>query len=385
MRTLIWKTVVSLILLLALVLADQRLRFSRWPSWKLADTLVSLEGRWRPPPPAIRDIVLVGIDSETVLQMKERWPYSRATYASVIRRLKQAGARVIGVDFSFFGESVASAEDARLRRAILKGQPVVLGAALAEDGNVAFSTLPGLPVESLSGLVNKVRDPDGVTRRALTYLMGTAQPADAQRWVFSWELKLLEAGRRVALASLEDHGQWLALNGPDGRWVIPVDPVTKTFPIRFRAHSRDFQRVSFHEVLTGAFDPALVRDKIVLIGLLSEIFQDIHRTPIGWLPGVTLNANVFLALYSQDFLRSVSPLIELAVLGLGVWLATLLVCGLAMRPALLGLAMLLAGFFAASSLLLWWGYTWNYALLPIGVVTIPAAARALIRRGSGNA
>ena len=252
---------------------------------------------------------------------------------------------------------------------------MILGATLNEDGGITFSTVSGVAAGERSGIVNKLQDPDGVTRRALTYLV-SGNPASPQSRFFSWELKLLEAVKQLPLLALEDRGREVVLRRPGQPWRIPVDPVTKAFLIRYRAHTVDFQRLSFHEVLAGDFDPRLVADKIVLIGFLSELFQDIHRTPIGWLPGVTLNANAFLTLYTQDFLRPLPEGIEAAAAALWMTLGILVTFGVRRRAlAALGLGLLVAAFFAASALLYPLGYTWNYVRLPAGLLVVPGLLR----------
>lgn len=308
--------------------------------------------------------MLVAIDSETISEMKERWPYSRATFAKVLTHLKEAGARAIGLDFSFFGDSRAE-EDRELAHLLTNEKKIILPATLKEGGGIRFSTFPGLQTSDSSGILNKLQDPDGVTRRTLTYLVNT-NPKISQQRFFSWEMKLWEAGGKVNLAQLEEGGKELTFGG--SHWRIPVDPVTKTFPIRFRAQSRDFERLSFSKVLTKEFDPKLVQDKIVLIGFLTVLLQDLHLTPIGWLPGLTLNANSLLTLYANDFLKPVPRWIEKIVTAMGIFLTALFASFLKVPKATLWAALVIVVFFLASYFLFYLNYTWNYALFPFGVL-----------------
>lgn len=374
------EALVPLGLAIVLLCADQFLHSSHLPSWMLYDALCALDERLRDPPSAIQDVVLVGIDSDTVEKMTERWPYSRATFARVIESLQQARARAIGFDFTFFGDSTPE-EDAALRRALQRSGRVVLGASLTDDGRLQLSTLSDLPAMPLSGLVNKLQDADGVTRSALTYLV-SGRPDGSKLRVFSWELELLEAAGDTELDALEDRGSALRLTIPAARerWDVPVDPVTKAFPIRFRAHTSDFPRLSFYDVFTGRFDPAMVADRVVLIGFLSELFQDLHRTPIGWLPGVTLNANTLLTLLARDVPRRVPRALERGAFALGITLTSLLVSQGTRLGALLWMAVSIASFLALSYGLLVCGYLWNYALFPLGAVTIASGTRWLTGR-----
>lgn len=358
----------SLGLLALLWVGDHFLRFSELPSRKVYDVFSSVYERLTPPPAAIKEIVLVGIDSETVAQMKERWPYSRSTFAQVINHLKQAGARAIGLDFSFFGDSAAPEDDTQLLNLIKEGNRVILGATLRGDKGIQFPTLSGLERPTFSGIVNKLRDPDGITRRALTYLVSSNSRRDTSPIrFFSWEMKILEAAGRINLARIQDRGDSLLFRDPAGERKIPVDPVTKTFLIRFRAHSNDIERLSFFQVFTGEFDPHEVRDKIVLLGFLTTMLQDLHRSPIGWIPGVTLNANAFLTLYANDFLRPLPRFVEKIFTALGVFLTTSLVSKTKGKRLWVLPALELLFFFGLSYLLFSLGYVWNYVLFPLGV------------------
>lgn len=372
-RALLIKLAASLILLIGLCVADDFSHWSRALSWMINDRLATLAQHFIPPPPAIRDIVLVGIDSKTVTDMKEHWPYSRATFARVLTRLSLAGARAIAMDFTFFGDTTLE-EDAALRRALEGRTPVVLGASLDEAGGIVFSTVSGFPTAAHAGMVNKLQDPDGVTRRALTYLVSTT-PAMSQTPVFSWELRLLEAVEGFPLKSLDDRGRLLVFAASERRWEVPVEASTKTFLIRFRAHSGQFARVSFHDVFTGQFDPRLIEDKIVLIGFLSELFQDIHRTPIGWLPGVTLNANAFLTLYAHDFLTPVPALVEGLLLAFGVLGLVFLTTRLPIAHAALCLALAVFLLLGGSYALFLGGYLWNIGRSLLSFILVPSLMR----------
>ncbi|MBI2173580.1 MAG: CHASE2 domain-containing protein, partial [Candidatus Omnitrophica bacterium] len=175
-----------------------------------------------------------------------------------------------------------------------------------------------------SGLINKLQDNDGITRSGLTYLIST-NPENPLRF-FSWELRLLEMAGGIQLDTLQDEGNRLIAQGSTGLLRIPVDPATKTFWIRFQAHTNDFDRVSFVDVFHNTFDSNLIRGRIVLIGFLTEMFQDLHRTPIGWLPGLTLNANAFLTLWKHQFLKPLPQWVEWILFALAMALAAGLLC-----------------------------------------------------------
>ncbi len=329
---------------------------------KIYDRLLRLEYRLSGPPPT-GDILLVLIDNDTLKNIPERWPYSRRTIAEVIERLKGAGAKTIGFDFIFYGRSTPG-EDDRLKKALEAGpHPIVLGATLDDEGNQEASNLPEIRNGVLSGLVTKIQDSDGVIRKNITYLVSGQ---NARRGALSWEMQILRSVGGVDVSSLSskgDHVFFKTLKGEERD--VPVDPDTQSFLIHYRAHSEDFKRLSFYRVWKGDFDPGRVKGKIVLVGLMSLKFQDVHRTPIGWLPGITLNANALLTLTSRDFLRKVPAALE-GLFNMGLVTAAAFFSIFLTRGKSKALVIfLISAFVALSYLLLKGAYVWNYAYFPV--------------------
>ena len=129
--------------------------------------------------------------------------------------------------------------------------------------------------------------------------------------------------------------------------------------------------------MSGDFKPEAVKGKIVLIGLGSSIFQDLHNTPIGWLPGITLNANAFLTLYRRDFLHKVPRPIELIVLVLGVILSAILVSIFNLQKPFIFIGLVISLFAVLSYFLLVHGYIWNYSFFPIAMLLCPVLAKKI--------
>ncbi len=309
------------------------------------------------------DVLLVTIGDRTLKHIPERWPFPRAVFAKAVSNLKKAGAKVIAIDFIFQGRS--DPEDDRILKEALAGNPpVVLGATLDEESGSGVA-LSEVHQDALWGLATKLRDRDGVIRKSLTYLVAAREDA---KGVLSWELQVLRCATKIDVPSLTAEEGQVSFNVPDGeRLRIPVDTHTSSFWIRYRAHSADFSQLPFYQAWKGDFDADLVKDKVVLIGLFSERFHDVDRTPIGWMPGLTLNANAFLTLYRRDFIKDVPwPYVlsvNFALVSLFAWIASF--CR-TRRLVGLGAASILL-FLAASYGLLTQGYLWDYALFPVGM------------------
>ncbi|MDD5085077.1 MAG: CHASE2 domain-containing protein, partial [Candidatus Omnitrophica bacterium] len=300
--------------------------------------------------------------------------YPRSFFAKVIENLKQAGARVIAFDFVFLGKSTPE-DDTLLKRAFESEGKSVLAATINEEGSIEFSTNTGLSNGAPSGIITKFQDPDGVTRKNLTYLVSDKE---ATRGFFSWEMRILKEVKEIDLSSFETKNSTISFKAKDGeKWIVPVSKNTKSFLIHFRAHTLDFRRLSFSKALDGDFDPAIVKDKIVLVGFSSSVFGDLHNTPIGWLPGLTLNANAFLTLYAHDFLRNSPKYLCRIALVLGIILSSVIVTIMRPKIAILLIVAEVAAFFAASYIFFAMGYVYNYSIFPIAVFLCPLISKKI--------
>jgi len=196
-----------------------------------------------------------------------------------------------------------------------------------------------------------------------------------------WEMQILKAAKGIDITSIEDKGNAVTFQNKNSeKWIVPVDPVSKSFLIHFRTHTQDFQNISFYHALKGDFDPRLVKNKIVLIGVLPVLFQDIQNTSFGFLPGVILNANALLALYTHDFLKEVPKLIAMMVLIIGVTLASIFLLLLSAPKAAMIILLEICLFFVLSYTLLVSGYIWNYIAFPCAVIISPWLAERLLNR-----
>jgi CHASE2 domain-containing sensor protein len=365
---------ISLILAVTLIIISYYTPVIDFIHWKLYDILVKIEYGLRRPPPAIKDIVLVTIDNETLKNMQERWPYPRADFAEAIECLRRAGARVIAFDFVFLGRSTPY-DDELLKTALEGDNKVILATSIDEKGSLDLSPVSSLTHKITSGIITKVQDQDGITRKNLTYLVSTKEP---NKGFLSWEMQILKTAKSVDLLSLVNEGPVISFrNDNREKWLVPVDPLTKTFLIHFRGHSLNFKLIPFYKLLAPEFDPAAVKDKIVLIGLFSSLFGDLHNTPLGWLPGITLNANALLTLYAHDFLKTAPRPIEIFISLLGVILSTFFILTLGRKQSLLLVTATILLFFALSYILLIFGCVWNYSLFPALVSICPLLSKKI--------
>ncbi|MBM3246165.1 MAG: CHASE2 domain-containing protein [Candidatus Omnitrophica bacterium] len=372
--------ILTLILAGLLFLGLRQFRLDEAIHWKIYENLLKLELVLRPPPEKIKDILLVTIDNPTLNHAKNRWPFPRSEFARVIDNLRNAKAKVIAFDFVFAGKSTPQ-DDACLKSALQKAK-VVMASAIDNDGIVEVFTLPDLTSHIPSGFTTKLQDRDGLIRRNLTYLVNEKHPSSG---LLSWEMQILKSAEDIDIHTLKTVNSAVYFQSRRGRrWKIPVDRKTNSFLIHFRGHTKDFNRISFYRILNNDFDAAKVKDKIVLIGPASTLLGDLHSTPIGWLPGLTLNANAFLNLYTQDFIRPLPAAWQYFVLILGLALSGFALSRLGPFRSALFIVAEISAFLLLSYLLITCDYTWNYSLFPVLTLFSALWARRIYKLIGGH-
>ncbi len=369
-------TITSLLLTITALSLSDFLPFIKSMDRAFYGALLNAEYILRRPPRAINDILLVTIDNETLERMPHKWPYPRSDFVTVIKNLKKSDPWVIAFDFAFYGKS-NDPENVMLENA-LKSDPQIVGAiAINERGELDFSNNLAAK-ETTTGIITKLQDSDEIMRRCLTYLI-SGDKNDPGRAFLSWEMQMLKAAKGIDIESFDSEGSTLKFRSQSGKeWVIPVDSDTKSFLIRFRARTRDFQRISFYRVLKGDFDPWMVRNKIIIIGVASALLQDLQRTSIGWVPGITLNANAFLTLYTGIFLKNAPKYLEYLILVIGVMLAAFFMTALSFWRTAAFILIEIAAFFILSYILLLHGYIWNYALFVLLISALPLVSKKIV-------
>jgi adenylate cyclase len=212
------------------------------------DARYSIRGAQRPP----SNIVLVQIDNATLQQLKHtEFPFPRRYDASVIDRLRRAGAVAIALDIEFTQQTDVRDDDAlieALERA--HGKTVLAASQIGRGGRTGvlgggslLRELQARPAEDRLML-----DSDGVVRRF-------ARSVDDLN---SLPVVTVEVARgRSVPASLFGGG---------------------TLPIDFVGRSESFKSISYAKVLKGEYPPNLFAGKIVFVGASAPILDDIHAT-----------------------------------------------------------------------------------------------------------
>jgi adenylate cyclase len=234
--------------------------------------------------PPSEPIVVVDFDEVSVKEL-QAFPIPRRLLADVVEKIHAGGPSVVGLDV-LLDEQREANDDARL------------AALLAQAGNVVLvenfgseRLLPSEPVSAFAaparavGFANIPVDEDGIIRRM--YLLRRQE--DYQGISFPVAL----AG---AYLNPSDRGGWLKPSRPGsaspgsillGELEVPLDDEGPYSALIGYWSPEPARVVTVTELLSPAFDPAIFRDKIVLVGQSSEIAKDLYATPVFpfWKPG----------------------------------------------------------------------------------------------------
>lgn len=255
-------------------------------------------------------VSIVAIDDASLTQVG-RWPWPRTVHAEIVRKLKAAGAEVIGYDVTF-SEPSDQKDDAELAAALKEAGNVVLPLELSMkvgknwmlyDPQAVLQPIPvlGAAAES-TGHVNAPADTDNVFRRIPLSVRGS----DAS-YIPSFESEILRLAGRDGLlkeAPLDGVGRMrLNFAGP------PNDP-------------QGFRTISAVNVLRDTVDLAPLKGGIVLVGATASNLHDSMLVPTSRnvpMSGVEVHANILDTLLGRRWLRDVPGYVTalyLFVLGL---------------------------------------------------------------------
>jgi adenylate cyclase len=265
----------------------------------------------KPPSP---NIVIAGID-DTTLETYGRWSeWPRSLHAQAIDKLSQAGAKVIGFDVIFADKSP---DDEMLAVAMTNADNVVLAAVGTQpisqaEPEITYDNFV-LPIASLEevasdiGHANVVPDRDGTVRQ----LPLIVKSSSGQTYP-SFTLAVLHRLFSMPLPQeyqLQNGAVYLLARD------IPVD-TSYQLRINFAAENGNRPYISYGNVISGDFDPSLVKNKIVLIGMTATGEPDTWAIPTSAskIPGIFIHAAVMDTILTQRFLIDLSTTTTLMIM-----------------------------------------------------------------------
>ena len=296
-------------------------------------------------------VIIVEISEDSFKSLPEKFPWPRSYYARLVRNLRAAGARAVGIDLILSGPDPVPQNDQLFRDALRETGVAVL-AGKREQDNDLYSTTSSkedfgnifFPADSALGLVNIRTDADGVYRFYNPYYLVDAPGAN--------DVPV----PTLAFAVLNRFFQLPPFTTPVKRGnsfayadrVIPrYDPAS--FLINYYGPSGTFRHIKFHDVIDdesfttldeansaeqintfsdpeyGYLVDGTFKDKIVLVGVTVPEYKDLFPVPIGQgkqkgdnlMYGVEIHANVVESVLRNEFLRmqsSLSTILEVILL-----------------------------------------------------------------------
>ncbi len=279
----------------AVVIAGSVSGFLQLMEWATLDQFFRL----RPPEPIDQRIVIVTID-EPDIKYVAQWPMPDLAMARLLKNISAQKPRVIGLDI--YRDLVVEPGHQELV-SVFKSTPNLIGIekvagtpvdppqTLAEAGQVAAADL--------------ILDADGKIRRALV-LVSNSEGKSRQSLGVKLALMYLEAegiSLRVISSEKKIYGLGEAVFVPlTGKEVGYMTKDTGGYQIllNFRGGIDRFTTISMTDVLENRIPPDLMRDRVVLIGVIAPSLQDIFQTPYSssvissgeTAPGVVIHANL---------------------------------------------------------------------------------------------
>lgn len=255
-------------------------------------------------------LTVVGID-ESDLQTLEEWPLSDRSLANLLAKLETYQPRVIAIDI-YRDLPIEPGRDELLAQ-LQQIDNVVIICRVSSVGDMGTPPPPTVPSGKV-GFADLVVDPGGILRRNL--LMQSPPrletPFPKAHLCNNPGNTLLSLGFRSALTYLKAEGISPTFT-PEGNLQLGTAILPPMMPgmggyhradtggyqilLQYRSENQAVAQVNLMSVLEGTVDPALIRDRIVMVGYTSPQAKDDFYTPYSArrndkqkMPGIVVHA-----------------------------------------------------------------------------------------------
>lgn len=295
----------------------------------------------RGPQPADPRIVIIDIDEKSLEEVGQ-WPWPRNKFATLLQNLSDAGASVIGLDIVFAEpdntspRKIAREASLDIPEGLLEDYDDTLAETLARtptitsiafrfdekgSGEDLFVTIPGLYIEKnlsensymlvpkkaipnipvlqdashSTGYFNTISDKDGVVRSVPLVL----KYQDEVYPLISFEMfRTYKEIEKVFINHTPNGISDITLADTH----IPTDRHGRLF-VNYRGPANTYTYLSASDIYHKRFDPALMKENIILVGTSAIGLFDIRTTPFdNAFPGIEVHANVIDNLLNRDFI-----------------------------------------------------------------------------------
>jgi len=241
-------------------------------------------------------LLVVGI-SEADIQTRKEYPITDGTLAQLLEKLQQYQPRAIGIDILRDVPIGDPQGRIALQQFLQKSDNLIAVCKLSSPDQPGIAAAPGVPEERV-GFADLPLDPGGTLRRSLLLSTPAASkvppPTKHICNIPDTENQLPSLGFQLALLYLEPKGIQPELS-PSGEIKLgssllkrldekaggynQADVGNYQMMLNYRSASKAVKQVSLTEVLQGKLDPALIKDRVVLVGYTAPIVKDEFYTP----------------------------------------------------------------------------------------------------------
>ena len=282
------------------LLSVSHFSFFEFLELKSLDVQFGLRGAVKPDP----RIIIAAIDEKSLDDLGQ-WPWPRSKLASLVRNLREAGAKVIAFDV-VFAEADRLGFDRILADELAKTPGAVLGYFFDKDKKV--SNVPELENAAAGGYFNTYPDRDGIVRRMPLLFEGYGG----------------KSGNSLALGVVSKFygftpfvkrdGAGNCLHIIVGEKAIPVDASCRMM-INYPGRPGTFPYISVSDIISGRFKERDLKDAIVLVGASAAGLSDQRPTPFSSAhAGVEIHASIADNILTGRYLKrtAASEVINLA-------------------------------------------------------------------------
>jgi adenylate cyclase len=245
------------------------------------------------------DVVIITVDERSLSDVKAGlfgdtygWPWPRDTWAQLLPYLQKCGARAVVFDLLFVDPSILNRElddDLHLAEAITSAKvPVVFACQVGPDGKPTRFAPP-------------VKDPTSIL--GASDYGGEVTVREYAPFVRGFPTLAVRAASAVGLSTPDSKPAFhLHYYGPHRR-------PDKRFTFRYLSagqivHAAILFKKSGIVAASGDFDPAVFRDKIVLVGATAASTSDVRSSPLSLqFPGVEIQATAIENLLNGQEVR----------------------------------------------------------------------------------
>lgn len=248
------------------------------------------------------NIVGITADEYSSKMLGQRWPFKRSAYAGLIRILDKEGARVIGFDLIFSGDSTDKQDDLELSIAMKESScRVVLANAINYQNGTLISLQDDIRAAAFAeGFINTPTDPDEVIRRI------------RDEFAYNDREKYYSLSVQVASAYLDKPAGEIVSGIPHvklGEYLINYLFVPGD---RNRAGRDIVKTVNLYRVLDPEellklkkeYGDNFLKGSLVFVYPAGDMAGDIKLTPFGKLPGGITHINGTANIITGRFLKA---------------------------------------------------------------------------------